>query len=526
MKKEELEKLDIVEEEVLKKKKKLPGWVIIPIIVVVFGVVVLIASLMGGDSKGQGTSLDVVKIKEGTVEETFETSGTVDSERKKTFYSPVNAPISSPKLEVGKLVKAGDVLVTFDTKDLEKNNQESNLQALSTQYTNQATKEQAAKTADASARQSAKLEEQKQKLRDQIASKQAEITDMENRMTESNVNNASIMMELENVRIDLETNAAQIQQEKVNKENEELKALVEKDATLAATYTDNAKKSAEKIIELEQGKSDLEAYQNELNAQLSTGDAEAIQAASKEVEALQTSLSELEGQDTTTDAGITSGQINQMAVSEDLSRLASMTTEELLQTARNGIKAEFDGIISKVDTQGGGMATQGIELFTLVDTKAITVRVEVSANDFSKLETGNAASVRIGKNKYKGIIEKVDRIATQNEKGNSVLGATVKITNADENIFIGVPAKVSVSVAKVENALYLPSEIINESKSGSFVYMIEGGKVKKVIVETGVNSGSNVEIVKGLEKDAQVVYDTSGSVKEGMSATAVLVEDK
>nr|WP_276008797.1 HlyD family efflux transporter periplasmic adaptor subunit [Aequitasia blattaphilus] len=202
-----------------------------------------------------------------------------------------------------------------------------------------------------------------------------------------------------------------------------------------------------------------------------------------------------------------------------------MSTEQLLQQGREGIKAEFDGIISKVENQGGGMAAQGGALFTLVDTSAISVGLEVSANDFAKLIIGNEASIRIGKYKYKGTLEKIDRIATKNEKGNAVIGAAIKIMDADENIFIGVPAKVSLTVAKEEKALYLPAEVINESKSGSFVYVIEENVVKKVNVETGINTGENIEIVKGLTKDAQVVHDTSGSVIEGMKATPHLREE-
>ncbi|MCP1102431.1 HlyD family secretion protein [Aequitasia blattaphilus] len=526
MKKNELEKLDVIEEKV--KKKKLPGWVIVPIIIIVIFVVIVAQRIMfaGVGARNKSQSLDVIKVTEGTIKETFETSGTVDSERKKTFYSPVNAPISSPPLEVGKIVKAGEALVTFDTKDLEKNNKESNLQALSTQYSNQATKEQAAKAAEASAKQAAKLEEQKQVLRNQIGEKRTEIANMEKESAAARTEQTQVMAELENVKADLAANETQILQEQAAKESEELKALVEKDTALGEIHADNAKRAADKIVELEQGKRDLEVYRDELNSRLSTGEAEQIQAASKELEVLETSLLQLEGQDhTATEAGITSGQASQMAVSEDLARLTNMSTEQLLQQGREGIKAEFDGIISKVENQGGGMAAQGGALFTLVDTSAISVGLEVSANDFAKLIIGNEASIRIGKYKYKGTLEKIDRIATKNEKGNAVIGAAIKIMDADENIFIGVPAKVSLTVAKEEKALYLPAEVINESKSGSFVYVIEENVVKKVNVETGINTGENIEIVKGLTKDAQVVHDTSGSVIEGMKATPHLREE-
>lgn len=110
--------------DVRKKKKKLPNWVIVPVIGGIV-VVAVIASQFTSKEKKTGGTVEVVEVVRGDVKEIYNVSGTVDSEKKKVFYSPVNAPVSQLRAKVGQAVKAGDLLVAFDTSDLEKNNQKA-----------------------------------------------------------------------------------------------------------------------------------------------------------------------------------------------------------------------------------------------------------------------------------------------------------------------------------------------------------------------------------------------------------------
>lgn len=99
----------------IKSKKKIA----IPVIVGV--VIVLVAVIKMNTGKGDEIqSVDVAKVKKGTVTATLETSGMVDSEDTHNYVSPVNAKINTVSVQVGDTVKAGDYLLTYDTESLEK----------------------------------------------------------------------------------------------------------------------------------------------------------------------------------------------------------------------------------------------------------------------------------------------------------------------------------------------------------------------------------------------------------------------
>ena len=89
------------------------------------------AYIFGQDRVNQ---VQVIKAEKAKVEKIVNTTGTVESEEKKTYYSPVNAQVKSIDFEQGDIVRAGTKLIEFDTESLEKDNEKAELNFKSTQY--------------------------------------------------------------------------------------------------------------------------------------------------------------------------------------------------------------------------------------------------------------------------------------------------------------------------------------------------------------------------------------------------------
>lgn len=303
--------------------------------------------------------------------------------------------------------------------------------------------------------------------------------------------------------------------------------LSEEDKKRLQTQRDE--KSLE-VSEKEGANAVLDAQIAQVSAQIQTGSQQAYAQIQQEVQALQAQAEQLRASISVEtpsasipDTSLTQGQINNMAITENLAELAVLSSEELMAKARDGIKADFDGVISDVKTMEGGTAVAGGELFTLVSNQDVNVKLEIPASDFDKVEVGSKAVVKIGKYKYDGVVESIDKIAVPNAKGNPVIGANVKIQNPDENIYIGVAAKLTMTVAEEKDVLYLPNENVNTSTEGDFVYVVQNGVVKKKAVELGITSNSKVEIKSGLKEGDKVVADTLGTVEEGMKVTTTTV---
>ena len=163
--------------------------------------------------------------------------------------------------------------------------------------------------------------------------------------------------------------------------------------------------------------------------------------------------------------------------------------------------------------------TQGMELFTLQNTDKVSVDINVSKYDYAKVKEGQTADITIGDKKYTGKVTKISHIATTNEKGSTLIAATVSIDKPDKDIILGVDAKVKIYAEKAENVVTLPAGVVNIGKDGSFCYVLKDGVITRQDITTGISSEDSVEITDGIKAGDEVIEDL-GSLEEGMTAEA------
>ena len=212
-------------------------------------------------------------------------------------------------------------------------------------------------------------------------------------------------------------------------------------------------------------------------------------------------------------------ELSSKEITNNLSELDQMSAQELVEAAKKGIKADFNGVVTKVSVVEGATATQGMELFTLQNTDKVDVNVNVSKYDYDKVKEGQSADITIAGKIYEGEVTSISHVATQNEKGASLISADIRIKNPDENIFLGVDAKVTIHAEEADNVVVLPSEVVNIGKEGSFCYVLENGVITKKDITTGISSDEYVEVLDGIKEGDEVIRDL-GSLEEGMQAEA------
>lgn len=518
-------------------RKKLPGWVIIPIIAVLAVIVIAVSFLSKGNDSGNGTTLQVSKVTTGDVREVYNASGKIESENTKTYYSPVTAPVEKCNAVVGNAVKSGDLLVSFDTTNLERDNQQAQLTLQSSLNSSLAAKAQNAKAIDAANAANAQAAEQANQLADQVNELGAQVDAAYAKYQENLAAAEAAAPGQEQLKAEIvaqqniiDINNATIQEINDNYGNSRAKL----DAALAKPYSERddndwatitslqkvyegyddaakaIKEAQEKITEANKGINNEavdDAGYNELNAQLESVYAQweaAYNAASAP----------------TADAGMSSAELEGLAISDNLAELTALTPAELVAKGKEGMTADMDGVIASVGLLETNTATQGMAMFTVASTEKVRVKIEVSPDDYEKIKVGNKVEITVGEYKYQGKLTKVNKIALNNEKGNPVIGAEIHIDNPDENICIGATAKISMTVAESSDVLLVPTEVINTSTEGDFVYIIKNGVVKKKSVELGTASTTKIEVKSGLKKGDQVVNDLNVDIKDGMKATA------
>lgn len=249
----------------------------------------------------------------------------------------------------------------------------------------------------------------------------------------------------------------------------------------------------------------------------------AIEQASTDLAELQSDLATQKSIAEADSTSLTSEEKEKLRITNNLTELDAKSAKELVAEVKKGIKADFNGVISKTAVQQGATVTQGMELFTLQSIDKVSVDINVSKYDYAKVKEGQTADITIGDKKYTGKVTKISHLATTNEKGSTLISATVSIDKPDEDIFLGVDAKVKIYAEKAEDVVTLPAGVVNIGKDGSFCYVLKDGVITRQDITTGISSEDAVEVTDGIKAGDEVIEDL-GSLEEGMPAQAALAD--
>ena len=520
-------------------KKKVPAWVIIPILAVIILLAWILSVFAGGKIEDSaGTPLNVVKAERGTVKEVYNSTGTIESENTKTYYSPVTAPIKECRAVAGQTVKAGDLLVTFDTTNLERDNQQAQLTLQSSLNSSIAARTQNARAIDAANAASAQAAAQANALADevnalvsQVDSAYAQYQANQQAAAQQAAQNAPKVQELQSQITTYNESIASADAVISSYERGYTGRRVEINEALAAENPDPVQeqiiKDTEEYNAALKSKSDTEALLAQAQDSLDAlGVPPADDAgytdllAQYEAKYAEWQAAYQAAGASVPDTGMTSAELSNLDISDNLAELAALTPEELLAKGKEGMKADMNGVVASVEILQTNSAAQGTALFTIADTDNVRVKIEVAPDDYDKMNPGSEVDVTLAGHTYKGTLTGVDKIAVQNAKGVPVIGARIHIKNPDENICIGATAKIKMTVAEAENVVVIPTEAINASTDGDFVYVIENGIVKEKPVTLGISSSTQTEITEGLDEGDIVINDFNADIRPGMRAAA------
>lgn len=530
-------------------------------ILVVAGIAVFLSALtvasMTMEKPKTASQVETVEVEKGNVAEELDATGTVESRNKKVFFSPVNATVKKLNFEAGDSVRKGQQLVTYDLEDLEKENQKALLNVKSgrldledaVNQSEEALEKQSEAKANVQTLEG-QVEEWQQYVYDLQAAIQQRTTDAQNQAAAQASASAQEAAKAAQKAYQQQLKEYQESEKKLRDIRDKAltaynQAKNEYDMAMETWKKNASEPNQEALLEKEKARTQAElAYKaaQEAYGQLTPPDMEGLTGAAgstdlsgvsadtsdlqRELDSASATLAELQSELASEKAvaeadpaSLSEEAKEKMEVANNLTELEAKSVEELIEEGKKGIQAEFNGVISDCQVAQGAAVTQGMQLFTLESTEEVSVNISVSKYDYEVLKEGQKATIEMGDSTYEGTLVKINRVAIPNAEGTPMIGAEVRIDNPDENIFIGVEAKVTVHAEQAKGVPVVPVEAVNIGKSGSFCYVLRDGVIEKQEVQTGISSDTMVEIKSGLKAGDQVIPDI-GSLEEGDAAQA------
>lgn len=208
---------------------------------------------------------------------------------------------------------------------------------------------------------------------------------------------------------------------------------------------------------------------------------------------------------------------------------------ELQGLATTQIRSKASGTVLEVPVKVGSQVIEansfnaGTTICSIADLNSLIFQGEIDEAQAGKLTQGMNMNIVIGALQNKTFPGKLTMIAPKGKDNNGTIKFPVEgdVYNPNnEYIRAGFSANGEIVLKSEKNALLLDESLIQyEKKNGKDVPFVEvkqkDGKFKKVYVKLGASDGINVQILSGIDKNADVkVWNPSDKDKEELKEKA------
>ena len=202
-------------------------------------------------------------------------------------------------------------------------------------------------------------------------------------------------------------------------------------------------------------------------------------------------------------------------------------TRTLLDYAR--LTAPFAGVVTARYVDPGAFipaATSGTPavsaaVVTLMDFNRLRVQVFVPENEVPFIRNGLPVRVTVEELPGRVFPGSVTRFAYALDEGTKTMLTEIELPNPTGELRPGMYASVELELERKADALLLPAEAVVVDKAGPAVFVVAGGRARRVPVQRGFNDGGQTEITGGLDPGQPVILAAKLSLNDGQPVTVL-----
>jgi len=250
-------------------------------------------------------------------------------------------------------------------------------------------------------------------------------------------------------------------------------------------------------------------------------------------------------------AGLEAAKQNVIGSTYGLAQSSASVKEASDNLVKTTIYAPVDGVVSKLAIEKGErvLGTQqfaGTEIMTISDLSQLDVNVDVNENDINRIKLGDSSKIQVdafaGKN-FTGVVTEIGSSANVvGTNADQVTNFTVKVRispksyqslliktadnpspfrpgltatvdiNTNHTRSLAVPIQ-SVTTREEKKTVTVDMKKQDDNKTKSqvsapvkeYVFVYKAGKVKQVLVTTGIQDDTYIQILSGLKSGEEVV---------------------
>jgi HlyD family secretion protein len=203
---------------------------------------------------------------------------------------------------------------------------------------------------------------------------------------------------------------------------------------------------------------------------------------------------------------------------------ASLAAEKISYGNAN-ITTPIAGTVYSLAVNPYDFVNAGTDLLHVADLSHIEVRAEFEEPDMAKISVGDPADVtwdgKPGRVWHGKLAAKPLAVMRSGER--SVGKCILSLDDDHGDLPIDTNVSIAVITDEHRNVLTIPREALHSEDAAHFVFRLEGGRLVKTPVQTGLVNAMFAEIVKGLErKDVVALHSMDGEeLSEGLRVAGI-----
>jgi membrane fusion protein (multidrug efflux system) len=189
------------------------------------------------------------------------------------------------------------------------------------------------------------------------------------------------------------------------------------------------------------------------------------------------------------------------------------------------IRAPFSGLIARRHVSVGEYLSVGLPLFELVALDPIEVEFTLAEIDSARVKIGHPVEVRVAPYPDEQFMAHVSVISPTIDPGTRTLRVKAELPNLEGRLKPGLFMHANLGVSERSGVVMVPEDALVQRADGSVLFkLVEGPRVQRLGVQTGVFREGWVEVINGLRPGDRVVVRGQGELFEG-SAVSVREHD-
>ena len=186
----------------------------------------------------------------------------------------------------------------------------------------------------------------------------------------------------------------------------------------------------------------------------------------------------------------------------------------------SAIRATISGVVSSREIKLGQNIDANSVAFRITDTSELVAYLQIPQAEFAKFSAGHSARLHVDSMPGTHFDATIARISPTIDIRNGTFRATAVMNNPDGYLVPGMFARFTIAYEKHADALLIPADALVEEDDEVTVYVVADGEVARRIIETGVASAGQVEVLNGLAENEEIVVIGHSGLRDGSKVLA------